>query len=76
MDPQATLDLAAEFLAEAEKDPEAAASALGCLNDYNEWRARGGFEPEGGDFRAFNLRVAIASRYHCPEPRFGRWERR
>lgn len=44
MDPEASLRLASEALQDGEL-----VLAAQALVDYNDWRACGGFEPEGGD---------------------------
>jgi hypothetical protein len=46
MDPTTTLDRAAKALNAGELD-----EALDLMKDYVDWRARGGFEPDGGDAR-------------------------
>lgn len=51
MDPEACLQRAARAI-EDDDLPEAHAA----LEDYRQWRAGGGFEPEGGDERANELR--------------------
>jgi hypothetical protein len=46
MDPEATLSLAADLFASGDYR-----EALDALKDYDAWRRKGGFEPEGGDRR-------------------------
>lgn len=50
MDPEACLEMVKNSLEDG--DLEAAKSSLG---KYYTWRARGGFEPENGDERAFKF---------------------
>lgn len=46
MDPQATLDAAEAAIEAGDRD-----DAREHLTNYSQWRARGGFEPDGGDAR-------------------------
>jgi len=50
MDPEACLDRAAEALKDSDLD-----ECREALSDYKVWRARGGFEPDGGDAKAKRL---------------------
>ncbi len=54
MDPKACLDRVEEALDAGDMD-----EAREALVDYDEWRHRGGFEPEGGDARADALRARL-----------------
>ena len=47
MDPEATLKAAEESM-----DCRQYHDAIGYITDYNNWRTRGGWEPEDGDLRA------------------------
>ncbi len=57
MDPQACLRRAAEALEQGDTDEARAA-----LADYASWRRRGGWQPEGGDALAAELRRRLRER--------------
>lgn len=54
MDPEAALDRAEEAIKDNDKR-----EAKDALRDYANWRARGGFQPPGGDARAKRIDRAI-----------------
>jgi hypothetical protein len=58
MDPKACLDRAAKALEEGDVDEARAA-----LDDYADWRQRGGWKPEGGDALAADLRQRLRQRH-------------
>lgn len=55
MDPKACLGRMEQAVKVGDHDEARAAH-----EDYQEWRRKGGFEPEGGDLRAQNLMVAVS----------------
>lgn len=57
MDPEETLRLAEEAFRLGDYD-----DALDHLNEYRSWREQGGFEPDDGDSRESDLRIAIGQK--------------
>lgn len=57
MDPEACLTRAEEALADGDLEECQAA-----LDDYRDWRSRGGFQPADGDDRAAGIRERLSRR--------------
>lgn len=64
MNPKSCLD-AAESALKAAEQPGASHIHIEDVEEhlasYRAWRRKGGFEPEGGDARCYNLTVRLAS---------------
>lgn len=73
MDPQVTLDQAERHIrtgaktANESRSQEAFREAGDKLEDYWEWRKRGGFEPKGGDARARRLGEKLSTAWETRE---------